>query len=273
MKLLVAALLLPPAARRAPPPRAASPPPPPPPRPADVARALNAHLPPDDPIHNATLFLSSAEVSFPDGAAASARGFCATYLPLAATRSHSRALLLLAPAPPASLRPLTERLALGCECVALLPTLDGPPARWTHATLAAEALAASRHLLRAHGVSHLGVLAFGAACQPALELLADGGIEAHAAVLLCPHALRGAARAARALELPLLAVCTRADDAAELREGLQLNARLGGDFFVAEFAGCADEFALAPRDEAAREQAERAFALMQAWFDRHVPEV
>ena len=62
-----------------------------------------------------------------------------------------------------------------------------------------------------------------------LELLAGGGLEAHAAVALGPTAF-DAARAAREVSAPLLAVS--ADGA--LRAGLESNPLLGDDYFVVE---------------------------------------
>ena len=158
------------------------------------------------------------------GAARSGRGYCASYLPFTLAGNHSRAVLLLGENS-AELRGIADRLALSCECVALLPELGGDVAAWTHEALGREALAASAYLAGAHRVQGLAVLGAGAVGGRMLELLASG-LEAHAAVALGPVAF-DAARAAREVSAPLLAVS--ADGA--LRAGLEANPLLGDDYF------------------------------------------
>ena len=192
--------------------------------------------------------LRSEDVRY-GGGARSGRGYCASYLPFTLAGNHSRAVLLLGEPGP-ELRGIADRLALSCECVALLPELGGDAAAWTHEALGREALAASAYLAGAHRVQGLAVLGAGAIGGRMLELLASG-LEAHAAVALGPVAF-DAARAAREVSAPLLAVS--ADGA--LRAGLEANPLLGDDYFVVEEAPLG----------------ERAVALACAWVDRYVPE-
>ena len=58
----------------------------------------------------------------------------------------------------------------------------------------------------------------------------------------------------------------------QLTRSLQLNSRLSGDYYVARFEGCADDFVLLPGSEHERQGAERAVSLTTAWLDRFVPE-
>ena len=194
-------------------------------------------------------WLRSEDVRY-GGAARSGRGYCASYLPFTLAGNHSRAVLLLGEPGP-ELRGVADRLALSCECVALLPELGGDVAAWTHEALGREALAASAYLAGAHRAQGLAVVGTGAVGGRMLELLASGGLEAHAAVALGPVAF-DAARAAREVSAPLLAVS--ADGA--LRAGLESNPLLGDDYFVVE----------------EEPLGERAIALACAWVDRYVPE-
>ena len=202
-----------------------------------------------DPLDSDAAWLRSEDVRY-GGAARSGRGYCASYLPFTLAGNHSRAVLLLGENS-AELRGIADRLALSCECVALLPELGGDVAAWTHEALGREALAASAYLAGAHRAQGLAVVGTGAVGGRMLELLASGGLEAHAAVALGPVAF-DAARAAREVSAPLLAVS--ADGA--LRAGLEANPLLGDDYFVVE----------------EEPLGERAIALACAWVDRYVPE-
>ena len=243
----------------------------------DAAASLAEQLGADDPIYQDELFLRGEDVRYGDGSSGAGTGYCTSYLPFTAMGNHSRAVLCLTTEPTkvgeASLRAFADRVALSCECVVLLPWLQGGSARWSHQRLAFEALAACRYVNGEYGVERLAVIALGSTSQTTLELLADGNLDAHAAVLLCPRELRGAARAARELQQPLLAICAEAAAEAELQQGLQLNSRLATDYFVASFGGSEPDFALRPKGTSAEAEAQRALALVQAWVDRYVPEV
>lgn len=208
-----------------------------------------------DPLDSDAAWLRAEDVRY-GGAARSGRGYCASYLPFTLAGNHSRAVLILGEPGP-ELRRIADTLALSCECVALLPDLGGDDvtvcdvAAWTHEALGREALAASAYLAGEHRVQGLAIVGAGAIGGRALELLASGGLEAHAAVALGPVAF-DAARAARELSVPLLAVS--ADGA--LRAGLESNPLLGDDYFVVE----------------EEPLGERAIALACAWVDRYVPE-
>ena len=113
-----------------------------------------------------------------------------------------------------SLRTLANKLALSCECVALAPLLRG--GSWAPERLAAESWAALSYLNTVCGAESVAVVAIGhATAASTLALLANGALSAHAAIALCPGrpgAATGSAaadvgRAARELQVPLLAVC------------------------------------------------------------------
>ena len=243
----------------------------------DAASKLAEQLGVDDPIYQDELFLRGEDVRYGDGSSGAGTGYCSSYLPFTAAGNHSRAVLCLTTEPAqvgeAALRAFADRVALSCECVVLMPWLQGGDARWSHQRLAYEALAGCRYVNGEYGVERLAVIALGSTSQTVIELLADGNLDAHAAVLLCPREPRGAARAAREPQQPLLAICAEAAAEAELQQGLQLNSRLATDYFVASFGGLAPNFALLPQGASAEGEAQRALALVQAWVDRYVPEV
>ncbi|KAL3923289.1 MAG: hypothetical protein SGPRY_004269, partial [Prymnesium sp.] len=238
----------------------------------DAASKLREQLGDDDPIFQDELFLSSQQLRYADGRTGGGVGYLASYLPFTAANNHSRAVVCVVTQSDSfsevALRTLVDRVALSCECVALLPFLRGGAASWPHERLVNEVLDASRYLNRAHRVERLAVLAYGAGSQKTLELLADGGIEAHAAVLLCPGLSAGASRAARVIQTPLLAICTSDAEKEELLQGLRVNSRIARDYFIADFVGREPDFASAPAS-APQEEAQRVLALIQSWVDRY----
>ena len=64
----------------------------------------------------------------------------------------------------------------------------------------------------------------------------------------------------------------RCEQASEMAEALALNPRLRGEYFVRHFAGCRQDFLLAPGSEREAEAADQAVSLALAFLDRHVPE-
>jgi hypothetical protein len=109
----------------------------------------------DDPIYRDELWVRGEEVRYGDGGSSSGVGYCTSYLPFTVARNHTRAILCLETEPSlsgsAALRSFADRVALSCECVALLPKLEGGLARWPHERLANEILTACRYLNRAYG--------------------------------------------------------------------------------------------------------------------------
>ena len=228
-----------------------------------------------DPIYRDELWVRGESVRYGDSSAGGGSGYCASYLPSTAAGNHSRAVLCLNTDPSYASREavqsFTQRVALSCECVALFSQLEGGPSRWTHDELAHEFLTACRYLNREFHTEGLAVIAMGAGAKSILELLASGGVDAHAAIIITPQDLRGAARAAHDIMVPLLAICAEAADAAEIRSGLEMNSCLAKDYYVAHFEGLSPSFVLSPRDAGAESGSERAVALIQAWIDRYVP--
>ena len=85
------------------------------------------------------------------------------------------------------------------------------------------------------------------------------------------------ARAGRELATPLLGIsgAASAEGASaleELREALQVNSRLGEDYFIVPFDECGKDFLLRPSGDAEENEADRALSLATAWFDRYLPE-
>jgi len=120
-------------------------------------------------------------------------------------------------------------------------------------------------------------VAVGATASTTLALLSAGALDAHACIALCPSGdPASAARAARELPVPLLALCAGDADgiahATTLRESLSLNSRLRSDFYVNGFEGRSAAFVLGPQDATDAKAAERALALLQGWVDRYCPE-
>ena len=264
--------------------------------PSPVGQGVHG-LEPDDPVFQDELFLKSGEARYGAATQGAGVGYCSSYKPFEIAGNHSRAVLLLDLEPPSEvdLCALADRIALSCECVALAPFLRGGTSRWPRERLAAEAWAAAEYLNGERGAEALTVVALGGAgVTEVLGLLAEGVIGAHAAVALCPAGdaarVADAARAARELSVPLLAVCGTAEgeDAAEsatqrrrtsgrayaaaLREALSLNQRLAADYFVAALGEGGADFLMAPRDAAEAKAGERAIALVQGWVDRYCPE-
>ena len=241
---------------------------------------LSAATPPplddDDPIYRDELWLDSAQVRYsPSGV-----GHCSSYT--VRGFNHSRAILLLDPAPASEsdLCALADKLALACECVALVPLLRGGRNQWPRERLAAEAWAAAKYLNGERNAESLAIVALGGAgASTVLGLLAEGALDAHAAVALCPDGSAGApaeaARYGRELPVPLLAVCGGGGGgayAAALRDGLSVNARLASDYYVAEFGESSERFLMAPQTRDEARAGEEAIALVQSWVDRYVPE-
>ena len=243
-----------------------------------------------DPIERDELWLDADSVRYGDASRGAGTGYCASFRPFDLAGNHSRAVLVLH-LPEAdegvggvddaigSACALTERLALACECVALVPLLRGGP--WAPERLAGEVWSACSYLNTQRKAEALAIVAVGEAARIVVSLLAEDVLSAHAMVLLCPEHGGSAAsaantgRAARDLSVPLLAVCTGADGAthaAALQEALALNPRVGGDYYVAEFAEAGHAFILRPRSPADASAAERALALAQSWIDTYCPE-
>ena len=233
----------------------------------------------DDPLYSADVWLQRGDARYRNG-----EGYCASYRPFTEAGNHSRAVLLLAASSgldeeeTGALRSIADRVALSCECVVLLPTLEGAADRWPQAKLSHALLAAQSFVNTEHQAEALGVLAIGAAAGRTIEFLASGGFEAHALVALSATATAGSlARAGRELATPLLGIsgAASAEGASaleELREALQVNSRLGEDYFIVPFDECGKDFLLRPSGAAQENEADRALSLATAWFDRYLPE-
>jgi hypothetical protein len=239
--------------------------------------------PEDDPIYTDELWIVSKRVRYADSG--DSEGILSSFKPFDDAGNHSRSILLLHATPPSEpeLQLLVDRLALSCECVAMAPLLRGGLERWPPPRLAQEGWQAAQYLNRACGAETLAVVAVGPTALSVLALLAEGALDAHCAIALCPGRGGGggglgpadAARAARELSTPLLAVCSTADGegkahAAALRDSLALNSRLGSDYFVAEFDGEAGEFVLGR--SGSNSAADKAIALCQSWVDAYCAE-
>ena len=247
--------------------------PPSPPAPAEVDDG-------DDPIYRDELWLDSKQVRYVDGAHGAGVGYCVSYSPSTRAGNHSRAVLILDTPARAedeeALFALAGRVALSCECVALVPMLRGGRASWPPERLANEAWAATGYLNAAYGAEALAIVAVGATVPTTLMLLGEGVLDAHACVAICPDGEpAAAARVARELTVPLLAVCDGGAggvaQAGALRDALALNSRLRSDYYVAAFADTSASFVLTPQDAADAGSAERALALLQGWCDRFLP--
>ena len=247
---------------------------------ADDEGGALAGPPPPDPIYADSLWLKTETVRYGTGDAdGGGVGHFAAYVPWIVSGNHSRAVLLLDTEPEAhadgELAGLADRLALSCECVALLPSLRGGAARWPQARLADEVWAAISYLNRAHHAEAVGIIGVGRAAGATLELMAEGRLDAHALVALCPtsRAKGSLERSASEVRAPTLAVCGGGGaEADELRDGLARNGRLGSSYYVASFDDASSDFVLAPTGDGDGRDADRAVALLQSWLDRHVPE-
>lgn len=236
--------------------------------------------PVDDPIFRDELWLDSGHVRYADGLHGAGVGYCASFSINTRAGNHSRAILILDAAPrpdEEALCALAGKVALSCECVALVPLLRGGAAQWPAERLASEAWAATSYLNGAFGAETLAIVAVGATASTTLALLSAGALDAHACIALCPSGdPASAARAAHELPVPLLALCAGDADgiahATTLRESLSLNSRLRSDFYVNGFEGRSAAFVLGPQDAADAKAAERALALLQGWVDRYCPE-
>jgi len=79
--------------------------------------------------------------------------------------------------------------------------------------------------------------------------------------------------ACREVEVPLLAVIPSGSRAVgEYLRGLELNSRLGQDYFVIPADGVREDFLMKPSDAAGVDAVEQAVTLAAAWIDRYVPE-
>lgn len=232
----------------------------------------------DDPIYRDELWLDTKTVRYTE-AQGSGIGHLVSYSPSTRAGNHSRAVLMLAMEPydEEALCALAGRVALSCECVALVPFLRGGLTAWPPERLASEAWSATSFLNAGFGAESLAIVAVGGVAPTTLALLADGALGAHAFVALCPSGDPDTSgRVARELPIPILAVCPSSTGgdvhATVLRDALALNSRLRSDYYVAAFDGCSADFVLGPRDEADVRAAERALSLMQGWVDRYCPE-
>ena len=237
---------------------------------------------PDDPVNRPELWLRREEVRYGDAGAGAGFAYCSAYGRWDGDRvvgDNSRVVVLLeselARCGEEALRLLADRIALSCECVALVPLLRGGANRWPHSRLADEAWAACTYANAALGAQGLALLALGAAARPTVELLAAEALAARAAVVVDAGGA-GAGAAARDVRALLLGLCSGPASgaaAAELRNALGRNPHLGADQYVVDFDGAPPDFALAPAGGVAAEgEAARAIALVQAWVDRFVPD-
>ena len=220
----------------------------------------------DDPVYRDELWLYQEDVRY-GGSSGGGVGYLTAYNPSMVDRSHTRAVLLLAP-PRAGVKEFANRVALSCECLVLCPAglAPGmPPSR-----MAAEAWAAATYLNRQHGAQSLVVLAEGALVPPAVELVAAGDIPAHALAVLAGD---GREAALREISVPFLALFAAegsgAAQASRMRDTLSLNSRLGRDYLVKDFSECGRDFIFAPRGETEAAAAEDALALVEAWVGRY----
>ena len=204
---------------------------------------------------------------FGGGSSGGGVGYLTAYNPSMVDRSHTRAVLLLAP-PRAGVKEFANRVALSCECLVLCPgglAPGMPPSR-----MAAEAWAAATYLNRQHGAQSLVVLAEGALVPPVVELVAAGDIPAHALAVLAGD---GREAALREIGVPFLAVLaaegSSAAQARRMRYNLALNSRLGRDYCVRDFSECGRDFVFAPQGETEVAAAEDALALVEAWVGRY----
>ena len=219
----------------------------------------------DDPVYRDELWLYQEDVRY--GSSGGGVGYLTAYNPSMVDRSHTRAVLLLAP-PRAGVKEFANRVALSCECLVLCPAglAPGmPPSR-----MAAEAWAAATYLNCQHGAQSLVVLAEGALVPPVVELVAAGDIPAHALAVLAGD---GREAALRDIGVPFLALFAAegsgAAQACRMRDNLALNSRLGRDYCVRDFSECGRDFIFAPRGETEAAAAEDALALVEAWVGRY----
>ena len=231
-----------------------------------LARAVAEQLDADDPVYRDELWLYQEDVRY-GGSSGGGVGYLTAYNPSMVDRSHTRAVLLLAP-PRAGVKEFANRVALSCECLVLCPgglAPGMPPSR-----MAAEAWAAATYLNRQHGAQSLVVLAEGALVPPVVELVAAGDIPAHALAVLAGD---GREAALRDIGVPFLAVLAAegsgAAQARRMRDTLALNSRLGRDYCVRDFSECGRDFVFAPRGETEVAAAGDALALVEAWVGRY----
>ena len=231
-----------------------------------LARAVAEQLDADDPVYRDELWLYQEDVRY-GGSSGGGVGYLTAYNPSMVDRSHTRAVLLLAP-PRAGVKEFANRVALSCECLVLCPgglAPGMPPSR-----MAAEAWAAATYLNRQHGAQSLVVLAEGALVPPVVELVAAGDIPAHALAVLAGD---GREAALREIGVPFLAVLAAegsgAAQARRMRDTLALNSRLGRDYCVRDFSECGRDFVFAPQGETEVAAAEDALALVEAWVGRY----
>ena len=231
-----------------------------------LARAVAEQLDADHPVYRDELWLYQEDVRY-GGSSGGGVGYLTAYNPSMVDRSHTRAVLLLAP-PRAGVKEFANRVALSCECLVLCPgglAPGMPPSR-----MAAEAWAAATYLNRQHGAQSLVVLAEGALVPPVVELVAAGDIPAHALAVLAGD---GREAALRDIGVPFLAVLAAegsgAAQARRMRDTLALNSRLGRDYCVRDFSECGRDFVFAPRGETEVAAAEDALALVEAWVGRY----
>lgn len=231
-----------------------------------LARAVTEQLDADDPVYRDELWLYQDDVRY-GGSSGGGVGYLTAYNPSMVDRSHTRAVLLLAP-PRAGVKEFANRVALSCECLVLCPgglAPGMPPSR-----MAAEAWAAATYLNRQHGAQSLVVLAEGALVPPVVELVAAGDIPAHALAVLAGD---GREAALREIGVPFLAVLAAegsgAAQARRMRDTLALNSRLGRDYCVRDFSECGRDFVFAPQGETEVAAAEDALALVEAWVGRY----
>ena len=113
----------------------------------------------EDPLYSADVWLQRGDARYCNG-----EGYCASYRPFTEAGNHSRAVLLLAASSgldeeeTGALRSIADRVALSCECVVLLPTLEGAADRWPQAKLSHALLAAQSFVNTEHQAEALGVL-------------------------------------------------------------------------------------------------------------------
>jgi dienelactone hydrolase len=253
--------------------------------------------PEDDPAYQPAP-LHTEELVFAGTGGRPARAYLAAHK--ASMRDSRKGIILLSDifgwAHP-NTRAAAERLAASCEAIVLVPDVfrgaawpeATPPAgpayeawrdRFSLYDLGADVLGACQYLNSEHGVELLGLTGCCWGGGRALELVAQGFVDAHALVVFYPTRYDHEAVARAMGDVPLLAIFGGADtiegatvtDAAGFESGLAHNPRMRHQYFVRCFPGRPHAFAHHPRSDADAVDADGAFKLAEAWFDKYLHE-
>lgn len=261
---------------------------------AEAEAEADGDWPDDDPAYQPAP-LHTEELVFPATDGRPVRGYLAAHR--AAMGESNKGIVILGDIygwQSEETRAAAERIAASCEAHVLLPDLFAGSAwprgeapsgvayeRWRDRyplpRIAADVMGAAAYLNSAHGVELLGLLGFCHGGGRALELLAGGFVDAHAAAVFYPTRY-DAGTIGRTLATPLLAVFAGDDtipgacpaDARALQDALALNECARQRYFVRSFEGQPHGFAHDAPSEASLRDGDAAFKLAEAWFDKYL---